>query len=195
MRSQELLSWANPSTLTYKRARNALHIITQMKATVIREPGGPEVLSIEPWPVPEPAPSPFVQSRRGYYGLIHVHAGVRLIALPSRPGIGIRCSFASRLLGSTDPSYLCDAGCRRASRFQGCSALKPMDWLRRHRAASSGMAKSWQRQWAVWDGSSMLATRSTFRCTGPGSENGTSMGDARRTPKMLQTAFVAPRLA
>jgi len=27
-----------------------------MKATVIREPGGPEVLSIEPWPVPEPAP-------------------------------------------------------------------------------------------------------------------------------------------
>jgi hypothetical protein len=51
MRSQELLSRANPSTLTYKRARNALHIITQMKATVIREPGGPEVLSIEPWPL------------------------------------------------------------------------------------------------------------------------------------------------
>jgi NADPH:quinone reductase-like Zn-dependent oxidoreductase len=30
--------------------------MTQMKAAVIREPGGPEVLSIEPWPVPEPAP-------------------------------------------------------------------------------------------------------------------------------------------
>jgi hypothetical protein len=42
---------------------------------------------------------------------------------------------------------------RRASRFQGCSAMKPLDWLRRHRAASSGMAKSWQRQWAAWDGS------------------------------------------
>ena len=65
--------------------------MTQMKAAVIREPGGPEVLSIEPWPVPEPAPDQV---------LIRVKAfGFNRSELFTRRGLSPGVSFP-RVLGN-----------------------------------------------------------------------------------------------